>query len=526
MRKNRYLNTLFAISLAVISVGSRASSGPVVSTDAGKVEGASRQGMDVWEGIPFAEPPTGALRWQSPQPVAHREKTLKTTSPASACAQNAVLGVFAEAGGSEDCLYLNVYRSSDTKDPQQKRPVFVWIYGGTLQVGQADHYNPAKLVKQGNAVVVTLNYRVGVLGFFAQPALNGKDRDYANYGLMDQQAALRWVKTNIAAFGGDPDNVTIAGESAGGDSVMANIISPAAAGLFQHAIVMSGGTLVTRWPAYGGSIPMDVAVNAGNGFTKAAGCSQDDAECLRSLTTEQILKIQNTFAFNQVIVDGKVLPEHPADALREGRFNKVTVINGGNHDEGTLFPALTELATGKSMTDENYPEALKGIVGEKLLAAVLKEYPLDAYPTPSEAFAAAAGDSLFSCPSRKVNHLLAGKVPLYAYEFSDQTAPLYTGPLTFPLKSAHTSELAYLFPGFHGGADKAVVLNPLQEKLSDKMVGYFARISGLTANGKAWPQYDPAKDNYMTFSLPEGRVLAGRFNREHHCDFWENAGIF
>ncbi|HAV1777343.1 TPA: carboxylesterase family protein [Enterobacter hormaechei subsp. steigerwaltii] len=526
MEKKRYLNVLFPLILATCSAVSHAAENEIIQTSSGPVEGYSSKGIDSWEGIPFAAAPTGSLRWQPPQPVKPWVKPLKVTSPGSACAQNDVLGVFAKAGGTEDCLYLNVYRDATTTNTQQKRPVFVWIYGGTLQVGQADHYNPEKLVKQGNAIVVTLNYRVGVLGFMANPALNGKDKDYANYGLMDQQAALKWVKSNIADFGGDPENVTIAGESAGGDSVMAHIVSPASAGLFQHAIVLSGATLVTRYPAFGGSVPMDAATNNGTGFAKAAGCKPEDATCLRSLSTDEILKAQNAFALNQVIVDGKIIPKHPADALRDGSFNKVTVINGSVHDEGTLFAALPELATGKTMTEESYPEALKGIVGESLLPTVLKEYPVSNYTTPSEAFAAAAGDSLFSCPARRVNHLLAGKVPLYAYEFSDQTAPLYTGPVSFPLKSAHTSELAYIFPGFHGGADKVVELNPLQNKLSDEMVSYFVNVAAMGGKEKVWPRYDIKKDNYMTFAIPTGRVISGRFNATHHCDFWDKSGIF
>jgi len=525
MLKLRRLNFLLPLVLAVFTLGCQVAEAAVITTQAGPVEGSSRQGMDFWEGIPFAAAPVGALRWQPPQPVKPWNRPLKVTKPSSACAQNADLGVFSKAGGQEDCLYLNVYRSSSA-EPQKKRPVFVWIYGGALEVGQADHYNPVKLAKQGNAVVVTLNYRVGVLGFFAHPSLNGNEKDYANYGLMDQQAALRWVKANIAAFGGDPDNVTIAGESAGGDSVVAHIISPSSSGLFQHAIALSGSTIVTRYPAFGAPIPRDVAIKAGEDFASSVGCAQDDASCLRSLSTEQILKAQTPFAFKQFIIDGQLLPQHPAEAFREGKFNKVTLVNGGNHDEGTLFAALPELATGKAMSEQSYPEAMKAIFGEAMLPVVLKEYPVNAYTTPSEAFAAAAGDSLFSCPVRELNSLVAGKLPLYAYEFSDQTAPMYIAPVTFPLKSSHTSDLSYLFPGFHGGADKEIRLNPLQEKLSDEMVSYFADVAALTDKQTNWPQYNPAKENFMTFALPAGRMISGRFSQVHHCDFWKSAGIF
>ncbi|WP_222890415.1 carboxylesterase family protein [Enterobacter sp. C2] len=522
----RRMKIMLSLILAACATCSQIAEAAIVHTQSGPVEGSSRQGMDFWEGIPFAAAPTGALRWQPPQPVKTWTRPLVVTKPAAACAQNADLGVFSKAGGQEDCLYLNVYRSSSA-NPQKKRPVFVWIYGGALEVGQADHYNPIKLATQGNAVIATFNYRVGVLGFYANPSLNGKNHNYANYGLMDQQAALRWVRANIAEFGGDPDNVTIAGESSGGDSVMANILSPAASGLFQHAIALSGSTLITRYPAFGASIPHDVAVKAAEDFAKSVGCTQDDANCLRALSTEQILKAQTPFAFRQFIIDGQLIPQHPADAFREGRFNnKVTLVNGGNHDEGTLFAALPELATGNAMTEDNYAEAMKSIFGEAMLPAVLKEYPAKAYNTPSEAFSAAAGDSLFSCPVHELNNLIANKLPLYAYEFSDQTAPMYTDPVTFPLMASHTSELSYLFPGFHGGADKSIKLNSLQEKLSDEMVTYFSHLAALKEKQAVWPQYDPDRENYMTFVLPASRMISGRFSQVHHCDFWKTSGIF
>lgn len=526
MVSKRLLNLTLPLILAACTLGSQAANATEVATLSGPVEGISRQGIESWEGIPFAAAPTGALRWQAPQPVKAWSQPLKATTPSSSCAQNTDLGVFATAGGSEDCLYLNVYRSSDAAAQPSKRPVFVWIYGGALQVGQADHYNPEKLVKQGNSIVVTFNYRVGLFGFFANPALNGKDKDYANYGLMDQQAALQWVKDNIAAFGGDPNNVTIAGESAGGDSVMAHIISPASSGLFQHAISLSGSTLVTRYPAFGASVPLNIAVKTGDEFAQSVGCQQADAACLRALSTEQILKAQTPYILKQFIVDGQLIPQHPADALAKGKLNKTTLINGTTRDEGTLFAALPELATGKSMTEQSYPEVMKSMYGETLLPKVLKEYPVSEYNTPSEAFAAAATDSLFSCPAQEVNHLLTGKMPVYAYEFSDQTAPLYLNPLTFLLKAAHTSELAYIFPGFHGGSDKEVKLNPLQEKLSDEMVGYFANVSAISGKQASWPLFDTQKENYMTFALPAGRMVSGRFARTHHCDFWKTSGIF
>jgi para-nitrobenzyl esterase len=240
-RLRRLLATIaVAAGLATGSPG-QAQEPLTINTASGAVIGTTVSGIESWLGIPYAAPPVGLLRWQPPQPATSWATPMKANALPSSCAQNGDLGVFARAGGSEDCLYLNVYRSADVALSGQKLPVVVWIHGGALQVGQGGDYDPSKLATHGKAIVVTLNYRLGVFGFLAHPAIDGEGHDFANYGLMDQQAALRWIQQNIAVFGGDPANITIAGESSGGNSVMAHIASPLSAGLFQHVIAMSGG---------------------------------------------------------------------------------------------------------------------------------------------------------------------------------------------------------------------------------------------------------------------------------------------
>lgn len=251
-----------------------------VATASGPVIGATLRGIESWLGIPYAAPPVGPLRWQPPQPVKPWTMPIKANTLPSSCAQNADLGVFARAGGSEDCLYLNVHRSANAVRSGQKLPVFVWIHGGALQVGQGGDYDPGKLATRGKAVVVTLNYRLGVFGFLTHPALDGEGHDFANYGLMDQQTALRWVQRNIGAFGGDPANVTIAGESSGGNSVMAHIAAPKSAGLFHHVVAMSGGGIMARHPTFGAPRPLDIAREIGIGFVKAVGCERGGAACI------------------------------------------------------------------------------------------------------------------------------------------------------------------------------------------------------------------------------------------------------
>jgi para-nitrobenzyl esterase len=405
-------------------------------------------------------------------------------------------------------------------------PVFVWIHGGALRVGQGADYDPSKLADKGNVIVVSLNYRLGLFGFFAHPAIDHEGHPFANYGLMDQQAALRWVQRNISAFGGDPGDVTIAGESAGGISVMMQIVSPLAAGTFRNAIAMSGARLMARHPAFRAVKPVSVAEELGSRFSKAVGCSENNAACLRALPTKRILDAQSPYLLNEAIIDGIVIPMHPSDAFRTGQINRVTLVNGSTHDEGRFFVALTELMTGKAMSADDYTASLNRQFGERLAAEVAREYALEGYNTPGEAFAAAATDSMFACPALAMDRLLTGKIPLYAYEFNDGTAPSYVGPTTFPLLAAHTYELAYVFPGFHGGADAVVKLNSLQEKLSDEMVNYFTSLSQMSSREAEWPRFDPRQENMMTFILPTSKLVSGRFSDFHHCTFWDRAGIY
>ncbi|TCM07400.1 carboxylesterase family protein [Sphingomonas sp. PP-CC-3G-468] len=502
-----------------------AQSGLDVVTAQGPLSGVAGSDLQSWLGVPFAAPPVGPLRWQPPQPLKPWTAVRKANTVASSCAQNADLGVFARAGGSEDCLYLNVYRSASAAQAGQKLPVFVWIHGGSLQVGQGADYDATKMALRGKAVVVTLNYRLGVFGFFAQKALDNEGHPSANYGLLDQQAALRWIKQNIAAFGGDPTNVTIAGESSGGNSVMLQIASPLAAGTFQHAIAMSGAGEIKRYPAFGAPRPLALAEVLGDQLAKEVGCTADTAACLRALPTKRVLDTQTNYLLNEAIIDGTVLPIHPADAYRTGRINHVTLVNGNTHDEGRFFVALPELASGKAMTVADYPIWLTRQFGAALAPKVALEYPLDRYDSPSEAFAAAATDSLFACTGRTLNRWLADKIPVYAYEFSDGTAPTYVAPTTFPLLASHTYELAYIFPGFRGGADVTVKLNPLQEKLSDQMVDYFAHVSDLPSRTE-WNRFDAKRDEVMSFKLTGAKMESGKFAAFHRCDFWDRSGTY
>src|SRR6516162_8576129 len=299
------------------AVASGSGGGPVVPTGDGPVRGVTAGGINEFLGIPYAAPPTGNLRWRPPQPPAEWQGVRDATQFWPSCPQppqgNAT---FPPGAISEDCLYLNVYSPAQTGNDrgntdQNGRPGLVWIHGGGLTSDASRNYDPAKLAADG-VVAISINYRLGALGFLAHPALASRPGGPAgNYGLMDQQAALRWVRDNIAGFGGNPDNVTIAGESAGGLSVLAQLVSTGARGLFQKAIIESGSFALNQRP-------LADAEAAGEAFATAAGCpgqTAQTAQCLRNLPVTNLVNTPIPFVEIPGVVDGKVLTEPIGTAL-------------------------------------------------------------------------------------------------------------------------------------------------------------------------------------------------------------------
>src|SRR5579875_794989 len=299
--------------------------GPVAGTADGAVRGLANGAVDEFLGIPYAAPPVGALRWRPPQPAASWSGVRDATTFAPHCPQPA--SPFGEASTSEDCLYLNVFTPSQ-RAAGPGYPVMVWIHGGAFVSGESNDYDPTQLVEDG-VTVVTFNYRLGALGFLAHPALADANGQSGDYGLMDQQAALRWVQRNIASFGGDPRSVTIFGESAGGLSVLAQVASPQARGLFDRAIVESGSYNLSQ-------ASLASAEAAGEAFAAKAGCASQTAACLRSLPVSTILADQDAAGYTPNI-NTEVLPETLETAFAAGDFNRVPIVNGTNHDEWRLF---------------------------------------------------------------------------------------------------------------------------------------------------------------------------------------------
>ena len=278
-----------------------------VSTAQGKVEGFAKGGAIEALGIPYAKPPVGPLRWMPPQLPEKWSGVRQATKFAPTCAQVTTLGPFAGPPNSnEDCLYLNVF----TPDLKAKLPVLVWIHGGGYYDGESNDYDATKLAVRGHLVVVTINYRLNLFGFMAHPSIDAEGHLFGNYGVMDMQAALKWVRQNIASFGGDPGTVTFGGQSAGAGAAAANVVSPGAHGLIDRAIFESGG--------YTPFATKEISEQRGLKFAAAAGCTTGDiSKCLRSLPAAKIEALAGTASatspfITTPMVDGKVIAQ-PAD---------------------------------------------------------------------------------------------------------------------------------------------------------------------------------------------------------------------
>jgi para-nitrobenzyl esterase len=507
-----------AAGVSTDATHSGGSATPVVTVSDGAVRGKVTGSTDEFLGIPYAAAPMGALRWRPPQPVAPWSAERDATTFAPHCAQPA--SPFGAASSSEDCLYLNVFAPAGRKPGGGGYPVVVWIHGGGLSFGESDDYDPAELVA-GGTVVVTINYRLGALGFLAHPALVDQPGGSSGaYGLMDQQAALRWVQRNIHAFGGAPRKVTIAGESAGGLSVLAHVASPRARGLFARAIVQSG-TFLTQ-------TPLAEAEAAGEAFAAKAGCASQTAACLRGLPVSTIEANDNPALgeYTRGVVDGEVLPQSIGTALASGRFNRVPIVNGTTHDEARLFIAGSELQ-GVPVTAANYEAMIASALGvtADVAAVVAKQYPISAYPSPALALGAVETDAIFACPALELDTLASQFVPTFAYEFNDVDAPQrFLPPVSFPYGAAHASELQYLFD--LPTAPFADTRTAQQQRLATSMRRYWTHFAarGLpsSAGQPLWPRFNRSRQQVLSLVPAQPQVEAG-FAAQHHCAFWAKA---
>ncbi|MFI6144392.1 carboxylesterase/lipase family protein [Streptomyces sp. NPDC051109] len=510
-------------------------SSTVVRTDQGRVRGVSHGSYTTFNGLPYAAPPTGSLRWRAPAPPAAWDGVRDAAEPAQRCVQMPAPGTGAVAG-SEDCLYLNVTLPTPKRAGGKKRPVLVWMHGGAFLGGSGSDYDTEQLAVRGDTVVVTVNYRLGIFGYFGHSALGSTPP----FGLADQQAALRWVRANAERFGGDPRSVTLFGESAGALSICAHLTSPTAVGLFQRAVLQSGsclmsfprGALGPGTPAYEPFAPEADVQAAGAEAARQLGCAAGGGDevlaCLRGQSTDRLATAQLMQSFNRPAFGNALLPSAPDRALASGRFHHVPVVLGTNHDEMRMFGGLT-LAAFPIRTEDDYRARLVDAFGADA-PAVEARYPAAQHPTPALAWAALLTDRSFTCTTLAAGRAIAAHapgLPLYGYEFSDPDAPVLTGlPANpdFPYGAAHGFEMPFLFSSLPTERP----LTDAQRALSDRMVDYwtsFARTGNPnTSDAPLWPllhSSPPLPRSVQSLAPQPGGIHAVDAHSAHQCSFWD-----
>lgn len=314
----------------------------VITLEEGPIRGLVADGMQRFLGIPYAAAPVADLRWRPPTPPAAWDEPLDAFTFGSVCAQDADASFpgFGYVSDTEDCLYLNVFAPA-SGEAGHNLPVMFWIPGGGLFMGGSSDYDPSALVRDGGVVFVSINYRVSIFGFFSHPMINAEGHAAGNYGVMDQQFALDWVRRNIAKFGGDPENVTIFGESAGGISVLSHLASPGSANLFHKAILQSCSVAATTQ-----TVTLESQEHMGTALAAAAGCEEQTPQNLRALPTRDLMAAnatpKGTFGVGNyhigLVADGTVVPEPMKALFERGRFNRVPVINAGISTDSARGP--------------------------------------------------------------------------------------------------------------------------------------------------------------------------------------------
>jgi para-nitrobenzyl esterase len=508
---------LLCAAAATVVMTKRSAADPaLLSTTDGRLRGRVFPDHRVFNAIPYAAPPVGDRRWRLPMPVAPWPGERDASRTASPCTQTSPDGNL-DPASSEDCLYLNVTTPYPVRSGD-RLPVMVWFHGGAFSSGSGGQYDPRRLVTLGKVAVVTVNSRLGVFGYFGHPGL----ADSGTYGLADQQAALRWVRVNAAAFGGDPRRVTVFGNSSGGANVCAHLASPASAGLFHRAIIQSGSCR-QHWPAnvmVPASEPLSYWTPAGSvrraGSASAAqlGCAdRDQLECLRATPPDRLLTL--TGRFLTMAFGTPLIPHDPREMIRRGQLNRVPVMLGNTRDEHRFFGRL--FGIDESRGAAQYQRLLRTSFPEHA-AEIAERYPLRAGAHAAElAWAAVGTDSSWTCPTLESAMDLAHHVPTFTYEFADPhppADPLF--PPGFPTGAPHGSEVAYLFDL----GPEIVHLTAAQQRLSDRMITYWSAFAreGRPAAPSLWPPAAPGDVTALKLR-PEGDELMDP-GREHQCGFW------
>ncbi|WP_432985427.1 carboxylesterase/lipase family protein [Dactylosporangium sp. CA-233914] len=502
-------------------------SGPeeLVRTTAGLVRGQVHEDHRLFQGIPYGAAPTGPLRWKPARKPESWTGVRDATRPGASCPQ--LPAVFGGVGSTtEDCLFLNVTTPRVGSNGPAK-PVLVWIHGaGTI--GSGDVFDASRLAAQGDVIVVTINYRMGIFGAFAHPEL----KDSGTIGLEDQRTALRWVRDNIDAFGGNPRNVTLFGVSFGATAAVAHTLSPRSRGLFDKAILHSAfptqdapdGAIypfLGALPVYGWK-PTAEATELGSQMAAAFGChGAHQLDCLRGKSVEELLTYPQGMSIFQTYAYGnQELPGLPEDLLRAGRFAHVPILAGATKDEHRTFVAIRELL-GYRIEDADYPAVLSQAFGD-LADEVAAEYPLSEYPNARVAFASVMTDRMWALKTREYLDLYGAENRVYFYEFADEfPPPEFPFPEVLPSGAYHNSDISYLFraPAFEAQ------LTAAQRELSDSMIAYwssFAWSGKPTAAGQPeWPRYDTTGE-VLSLAPGPGGIGPVDYAEEHKLAFWRS----
>jgi para-nitrobenzyl esterase len=518
-----------ACALAACSSGSPLD----ITIDTGPLHGvdSGTGNIRAFLGIPYAAPPVGDLRWRAPQPVAKWNGTLQATHVGQQCPQ---LLSYAGPSYDEDCLYLNVWSPTGAHD----LPVMVWLHGGAFIFGSGgDKWYQGDLLAQQDVVVVTLNYRLGALGFMANPASDNEDPAFptsGNYGLEDQRFALEWVQRNIAAFGGDPTRVTLFGESAGGFSTCVHYLSDRTQGLFSAALAESGlcgASVLSPGHADAESLALDLGMQLG-----CPGSTASSLACLRAVDAQTIVQAtalpplmtqmpggplyQPTVLGNQLPnVDGYVIEQPLRAEFAAGQFQKRPFLVGTNRDEGTLFQSSVYALPVTDETD--YEAALSMRFLSENVAAIVAQYPIASYASANAALAAVSGDAFFVCPARAAARgAVAAGASVFRYSFEQPLA----NPFEQGLGVFHSSEIPFVFGHDDyplGMLGSAVPLSTAMQQYWTTFAKTYAPGDGGSAGegGVAWPAYNATMDPYQLLVAPTISASAGL--KTDLCDFWD-----
>lgn len=494
---------------------------PVVRTEAGDVRGVRAAAVDSFLGIPYAAPPVGRLRWRPPQPITSWRGVRAAVQYGNRCP--AAASTNGPRSETEDCLFVNVQRPAGLSRGE-RRPVYVFIHGGGLMNGSSNQADMAAMVAATGVVGVSLNYRLGVFGFLALPGLTAEQGQSGDYGLMDQQAALRWIRRNIAAFGGDPRRVTVGGESAGGWSVCTHLVAPGSRGLLAQAMMQSGSCPSTT---------LAQAEQVGGTIASSVGCSTaaSAVACLRATAVGRLLDAGYPSAAGVPLPVRGVpfLPVDPRVAIASGRFARVPVVIGANRDEGRTFAQGfigSTRAQYESWVRQNSPMDADAVLArypwpatsDRLTAA----YLVGAVMTDSGAIAGIGG-----CPNRRLTQDFASHVPTWAYEFDHRTGPGLTPIPGYVWGAGHAAELAYLFPSFDNGTPIAPTFNAAERQLALQLKrswGDFVLRGNPSVPGQVWwPRYNAP--GHPVLSLRAGGrsvpITDRQLAAEHQCAFWD-----